>query len=124
MPKSSGREDDFSALVRRDLELKAGARCSAPFCRIGTSAAGSSDQVVRIGVAAHISAASPGGPRFDVAMPNDERRSSSNGIWLCQDHARLIDVDEARYPTPLLREWKRLAEKRPLLATRGENLGL
>ncbi len=66
---------------------------------------------INVGVAAHITAASPGGPRYDPALSSEERRSAENGIWLCQNHAKMIDNDPARYPTEVLREWKETAEQ-------------
>jgi hypothetical protein len=39
-------------------------------------------------------------------MTNAERASIDNGIWLCGQHARLIDRDEVRFPLELLRSWK------------------
>ena len=38
---------------------------------------------VSVGEAAHIYAASEGGPRFNPGMSEVERRSIENGIWLC-----------------------------------------
>ena len=82
--------------------------CSNPDCKQHTS--GPSDEgphaVVTIGEAAHICAASPGGPRFDSNMSPEERASISNAIWLCARCHKLVDGDTARYPAPLLREWK------------------
>jgi hypothetical protein len=46
-----------------------------------------------IGEAAHISAAAPGGPRFDGSMTPEQRRHCDNGIWMCSNHAFLIDED-------------------------------
>ena len=67
---------------------------------------------VNVGVAAHITAASAGGPRFDPNLSNKERASAANGIWLCQNCAKLIDSDLAAYPAHLLREeWKARAEQ-------------
>jgi hypothetical protein len=66
--------------------------------------------VVNVGVAAHITAASQGGPRFDVNISEKERRSASNGIWLCQNCAKLIDSDLEAYSAESLREWKGRAE--------------
>jgi len=62
--------------------------------------------VASVGVAAHICAASPGGPRFDPMMISAERTSIENGIWLCAAHAVLIDRDVARFPVDVLRAWK------------------
>jgi hypothetical protein len=40
-------------------------------------------------------------------MTDEQRAEASNGIWLCSDHATLIDSDEARFPVDLLERWKR-----------------
>ena len=63
-----------------------------------------------IGVAAHIHAASPGGPRYDPSMTSSERGSISNAIWLCSNCSIIIDRDEACYTAKLLKEWKVKAE--------------
>jgi hypothetical protein len=44
-------------------------------------------------------------------MTDEERAAISNGIWLCRECARKIDVDEAKYPVALLAEWKGIHEK-------------
>lgn len=44
-------------------------------------------------------------------MTADQRRSVENGIWLCQNCARLIDVDGARFSTNVLRRWRYEAER-------------
>lgn len=64
------------------------------------------DKSVNIGVAAHIIAASPGGPRYDDRASPEFRSSIENGIWLCQDCAKLIDSDEIRFSLDLLHDWK------------------
>ncbi|RXG88729.1 hypothetical protein [Bradyrhizobium zhanjiangense] len=43
----------------------------------------------------------------------------ANGIWLCQNHAKLIDDDEIAFPATLLREWKDTAERMAYLEARG-----
>lgn len=63
-----------------------------------------------IGVAAHITAASPGGPRFDPNATKQTRSSIHNGLWLCQSCATMIDRDRARFHSVLLRQWKLGAE--------------
>jgi tetratricopeptide (TPR) repeat protein len=65
-----------------------------------------------VGVAAHITAASPGGPRYDAALSGAERSAALNGIWLCQTCSKLIDSDLSRYTADLLRQWKTRAEAR------------
>jgi hypothetical protein len=70
------------------------------------------DGVINVGVAAHITAASPGGPRFDGTISAEVRADQANGIWLCQTHAKLIDSDSGYYTVEILRNWKRAAEAR------------
>lgn len=65
---------------------------------------------MNIGVAAHITAAAPGGKRFDSALTPDERCKTENGIWLCQNCAKLIDSDDVKFSVGLLLEWKTTAE--------------
>lgn len=99
--------------VVRRLASRAGHLCSNPGCRRPTSGPESTaDGSVNIGVAAHITAASPGGPRFDPNLTHDERSAAANGIWLCQDCAKLIDSDVTRFTRELLLEWKSSAETR------------
>jgi hypothetical protein len=103
--------DDFSEPVKRNLALRTGGLCSSPECRALTS--GPQDdpaKAVNVGVAAHITAASPGGPRYDTNLAAEERSLSSNGIWLCQTHAKLIDNDVTRFSVEVLKKWKADAE--------------
>lgn len=107
----SANRDDFSEQTKRLLANRAGVRCSNPNCRKLTSGANADpNKTTNIGVAAHITAAAPGGPRYDNAMTEAERKSPENGIWLCQSCAKLIDSDPVRYPKDLLYNWKSLAE--------------
>ncbi len=104
--------DDFAAAVVDTLAKRVGMRCSNPRCRLPTS--GPRDEptkAINVGVAAHIAAASPGGPRYDPAMTSEQRRSIENGIWLCQTCSKLIDSDIGRYTVAVLHEWKRTAEE-------------
>jgi cellulose biosynthesis protein BcsQ len=68
------------------------------------------DENIVIGEAAHIEAASPGGPRYNCNMTESERSSSSNAIWLCRNCSKLIDSDVEKYPVPLLKKWKNSVE--------------
>jgi hypothetical protein len=104
--------DDFSALVKKALADRVGHLCSNPDCRALTS--GPQDdpaKAVNLGVAAHITAASPGGPRYDPDLLPEERSSPSNGLWLCQNCAKLVDNDVVRFPVGTLNKWKREAEE-------------
>lgn len=103
--------DEFKEKVKATLANRAGNVCSNPECGRRTSGAHEDpSRAVNIGVAAHISAASPGGPRFDRNLTEVERASITNGIWLCQVCAHLVDADAVKYTSPILREWKNLSE--------------
>ncbi|MFW6116710.1 MAG: hypothetical protein ACOC6F_03190 [bacterium] len=112
--------DEFLNSVKRTLAERVGFRCSNPNCRKGTSGPRSDpDESVNIGVAAHITAAAEGGPRYNPDLSSDERRSPENGIWLCQNCAKLVDNDPERYTSELLYTWKSSAEARALQRVRG-----
>lgn len=111
--------DDFSRPVIDRLAKRAGMKCSRPNCRVPTSGPDGGDGVTNIGVAAHISAASPGGARYDEALTSEMRSDITNGIWLCQSDAKLIDDDELTYSIAVLREWKETAEHMAFLEARG-----
>jgi hypothetical protein len=103
--------DDFSTATKELLAKRVGYQCSNPECRQPTS--GPQDdptKAINIGVAAHITAASPDGPRFDPSLTPGQRSAPENGIWLCQTCGKLVDNDQSRYSVSTLREWKRLAE--------------
>lgn len=111
--------DDFSRSTIDRMARRVGMRCSNPECRRPTAGPDASGGATNIGVAAHITAASPNGPRYDESLSSEERRSLSNGIWLCQTHAKIIDDDEMTYPASILREWKETAEHMAALEARG-----
>jgi hypothetical protein len=103
--------DDFSESLKKILASRVGNLCSNPECRASTSAPQANPaKALNIGVAAHITAASPGGPRYDPELLPKERSGPSNGLWLCQNCAKLIDNDPTRFPTALLKSWKEAAE--------------
>ena len=113
--------DDFPVAVKELLARRVAFQCS----RLGCSQVTSGPQAdpakyVNIGVAAHITAASPEGPRYDSTLAPDERRSAANGIWLCQTCAKLVDNDPIRYSVETLQEWKRFAENRAIQALEGK----
>jgi len=73
------------------------------------------DDIERKGVAAHIFAAAAGGkaPRGTGGLSAVERAKAANGLWLCQDHAKLVDSDQGQnYPATQLQAWKALQEYR------------
>jgi hypothetical protein len=96
---------------RIPLAKRVGYLCSNPGCRQSTCGPQVADSgTVNIGVAAHISAASPAGPRYEVSLSANERTSADNGIWLCQACGKLVDSDCNRYTIEKLKEWKTDAE--------------
>jgi hypothetical protein len=109
--------DDFPEGVRRVLAERVSYRCSHPECRALTSGPHTeSDKRVSVGVAAHITAAAKGGPRYNPNLTQEERRAPDNGIWMCQTHGTLVDRDHVRFPELTLREWKAQAEEEALRA--------
>lgn len=111
--------DNFSRDVIDRLAKRVGMRCSNPDCRVPTAGPDAVDGITNIGVAAHITAASPGGPRYAALLSPEARRDIANGIWLCQSHAKLIDDDELTFTDAVLQEWKDTAEKMAALEARG-----
>jgi len=82
-----------------------GIASSRPDCRAPTSGPqGDPAKSVNVGVAAHITAASPGGPRYDPTFLTEKRGGPENGIWLCQTCAKLIDNDPARFTVEVLKK--------------------
>ena len=98
--------------VKETLAKRVAHRCSRSECRQVTSGPQEDpERVINVGVAAHITAASPGGPRYDDSLTSERRQSIENGVWLCQTCAKLVDNDPLRYTCEVLHEWKRQAEK-------------
>jgi len=88
--------DDFSAKTIEILAKRVRYKCSNPNCSritVGPKE-GRADAAMNVGIAAHITAASPGGPRYCASMTTDERSSIDNGIWLCSNCSAMIDKDE------------------------------
>jgi hypothetical protein len=114
---SKGVRDNFAPAVKTAIAQRVNFRCSNPTC--GAPTAGprlDPGKALNIGVAAHIIAAAARGPRFNTSLPAEERKAATNGIWLCQNCAKLIDNDEVRFPEGLLRRWKAVAEQHALSA--------
>lgn len=116
--------DDFTQQTLDILAKRVGVRCSNPGCRkLTTGPRSDSSRVVNIGVGAHITAATSGGPRFDPNLSSEERKSPDNGVWLCQNCAKLVDNDRERYTVDVLRDWKLRAEAATLSEVEGVVVG-
>lgn len=106
---SKTNRDDFTPATKRAIERQARGHCSNPACRRLTSARTSDGLAeISIGVASHICAAAPGGPRYDTNMTPQERSAAENGIWLCDVHARAVDSKDSKFTVEELRRWKDL----------------
>jgi hypothetical protein len=113
--------DDFPPKVKLALAQRCAYKCCNPQCRQLTVGPGKQPmQTVLIGVAAHITAAAAGGPRFNQHLAPEQRCDVANGIWLCQNCARLIDRDVDRHPAGVLHEWKEAGENYALEAINGQ----
>jgi hypothetical protein len=103
--------DDFSADTIRRLGERVGLLCSNPKCQAPTKGPHTDTQkAANLGKAAHIHAASPGGPRYNGSQTEEQRSSIENAIWLCSNCAVKIDVDAEKFPAHVLKAWKTLAE--------------
>jgi len=103
--------DDFTEETKRAIGTRVALKCSKPDCRAATSGPQADlSKAVNVGVAAHITAASPGGPRYNASLTDDDRSSPRNAIWLCQNCAKLVDNDPVRFTVEVLQMWKRDAE--------------
>lgn len=101
------KRHDFTGKTKRLLKDNVANLCSKPDCRALTMASqidGCSSS--NVGVAAHICAAAPGGPRYKLEQTEAERKHYNNGVWLCTTCSRLIDVDDGSYSEELLHDWK------------------
>jgi hypothetical protein len=67
-----------------------------------------------VGSGAHITAAAPGGPRYDKTLTSAQRRHHENGIWCCRDCGKLVDDDASTYTAARLRKFKAAAIDRAL----------
>jgi hypothetical protein len=114
--------DEFPLGIKELLSKRVGSRCSNPNCRQLTSGPQEDpNKALNVGVAAHITAASPDGPRYDSAMSSEQRTSANNGIWLCQKCAKLVDNDSARYAIKMLINWRTTAENAARDEVEGKN---
>lgn len=100
------KRDDFTEAIKLKLAKRVAFICSNPSCQKLTIGPSTNHTINNIGVASHICAASPGGPRYNKNMTEKERKDLNNGIWLCQSCAKLIDSDETKYTVKLLHSWK------------------
>jgi hypothetical protein len=64
-------------------------------------------KIIFSGEAAHITAASKGGARYDANLSDDDRMAISNALYLCASCATIIDKNNGDdYSVALLKKWK------------------
>jgi len=103
--------ENFTDQTKRELADRVGHHCSNPECRALTTGPRIDEtKSLNIGVAAHITAASSGGPRYDSALSREQRQSANNAVWLCHNCGKLVDNDVERYSLTILQSWKKQAE--------------
>jgi len=104
--------DEFSEDVKRKLAGRAGNLCSNPGCKQPTSGPSETAKVItNVGEAAHITAASEGGARYNPSLTPEQRSAIENGIWLCGKCSKAVDDDANTYTEQVLQDWKMMAEE-------------
>lgn len=105
---------DFPAAVKELVAKRAGYQCSLPGCSKVTIGPGVKPHTsASIGIAAHIYSASAGGPRGRGGLTEEELAGLDNAIWLCANHAGLVDKNRGTdYPPDLLLSYKALHESK------------
>jgi hypothetical protein len=118
--------DDFTKPTITKLAQRAGYTCS--MCDVLTVGPSSEtgESVNITGVAAHISGASDGrgSRRYRELMETVDRKNISNGIWLCEKHADLIDGDEITYTEDGLLKIKKKHEAKIQFRHQGINVDI
>ena len=102
-----------------------GFRCSFPQCDKATiGPAESAGDSVSTGVACHIYSAAEGGPRGQGNLDSDQLADIENALWLCANHARIIDANRGTdYPPERLFGFKMFHESLISLEQRGVAVG-
>jgi len=106
-PNSS---DDFTEKAKKNIARRSGHRCAICGCLTDGPTIDPND-AVSMGDAAHITAASPRGPRYNPDLTTAQRSSPENGLWACKNHHWTIDHDKSRYSVPELEQIKARTEK-------------
>lgn len=110
MPKN---RDDFDPKVVDAVCRRASFICSNPGCMSLTIAPSAEDpsKYIYVGVVAHITAASPGGPRYDPILTSEQRSSIDNAIFLCSTCSVMVDKNNGLdFPAEVLQGWKQTHE--------------
>lgn len=92
---------------------RSGNQCAYPNCglELTIDSEATNDRPKATGKVAHIAAASPGGPRYDVDMTAEQRGSANNLIYLCGPHHDAVDSQLEKHTKDFLLEAKNTHEK-------------
>ena len=103
---------EFPQRVKKLVAERSGFRCSFPRCDKPTiGPAESAGDSVSTGVACHIYSAAEGGPRGQGNLSPDQLAGIGNALWLCANHARIMDVKRGKdYPPDRLLGFKKAHE--------------
>ncbi len=108
-PEAANSRDDFTSNTKKIIAQRSGFRCAVCGCQ--TEGPGlDAGKAVSVGDAAHITAASPHGPRYNADLTKEQRTNADNGLWACKNHHWIIDHDKERYTVADLVARKRRAE--------------
>src|SRR5258708_28206009 len=110
----TGGRIDFSDSTKKLVADRAGNECSFPTCDHRTTASEALPGLVsRSGKASHIYSAAENGPRGQGGLTEEELKSPENCIWLCSNHATIVDNNRGiAYPPEELIAYKALQEAR------------
>lgn len=99
---------------------RSGNTCAYPGCGLllTIESLAEGDRPKATGKVAHICAASPGGPRYDKSMTDQQRGSADNLVYLCGPHHDAVDAQLELHTVDFLREAKRAHESRVARAVR------
>ena len=116
---------EFSRQVKQRVAERNGFRCSFPRCdRTTIGPAESAGDSVSTGVACHIYSAAEGGPRGQGNLDSGQLGDIENALWLCANHARIIDANRGTdYPPERLFSFKTAHESLVSFEQRGVAVG-
>ncbi len=115
--------DNFTKQTVEILAKRVGYICSNPNCAKHTVGPNTNvEKATIVGIAAHITAASANGPRFNPHLAEAERKYPNNGIWLCSNCSIMIDRDVEKYTREVLELWKNNAEESMANAIEGKKV--
>jgi 5-methylcytosine-specific restriction endonuclease McrA len=97
----------ISSKTKRLLLARSGGYCQNPECNKDLYPYFEDGTITNIEELAHIIAKSEGGARGDEPLPLDQRDEYDNIILLCPTCHTIIDKNSEKYPSQVLKKWKR-----------------